>query len=86
VEVAGSLRVFALAADRPPPIGYPCSLHLDGGGLTLPPSGGGNLSRGARGDDRTLQCADSALLSVAAEEAVVRTARGRGRCTTVATR
>ena len=58
-----------------------CSLRLDGDGITDSLRGAGNFSRGTRGEDRERPCAGRSLLLVAAEEARVRTARDRGRCT-----
>ena len=73
--------MFALAADRPSQIANPCSWRLDGDGLTVSFGGAGNLSRGTRGEDCERPCVGKPLFLVAAEEARVRTARGRGRCT-----
>ena len=76
-------------------VGYPKSdLPLTGRGVPQPlrepghhsrarlDGGAGNLSRGTRGEDPERPCAGRSLLLVAAEEARVRTGRGRGRCTT----
>ncbi len=64
---------------RPLPIVNPYSLRFEGGSLGGSLGGEGNLSRGTRGEDRMLPCAERALLLVAAEEARVLTARVRGR-------
>ena len=49
-------------------------MRIDGDGLTVSFRGGGNWSRGNRGEDRVFPCARRALLLlVVAEEARVRT-------------
>ena len=64
MDIAGSPRVFALSADRAPPIANPCDLRLDGDGLMFSVGGAGNTSKEARGEDRKRSCADRSLLLV----------------------
>ena len=72
---AGKAALEGGPLEPPLPIVNPCFLRLDGDGLTISLGGGGNWSRGTRGEDRLLPCARRALLLVAAEEA--RVLRGR---------